>query len=99
MNSELGMLLPFAFVMFVMFVVWSGTRIILARSHARKGDAVENAQIAELTARVDYLEQSLDATTSELQRLTDAERFTTQLLAKRTASSLDPTNAQAAQPG
>jgi hypothetical protein len=34
MSSELGMILPFAFVM---FVVWSVTRIIVARSRARRG--------------------------------------------------------------
>lgn len=84
MNSELGMILPFAFAL---FVVWSGTRIIIARMQLRRGQSPESeASLADLAKRVEQIEESLDATTKEMQRLVEAERFTAQLLSSRGAA-------------
>jgi hypothetical protein len=81
MNSELGIVLPFVFGM---FAVWSITRVILVRLRSRGSAASESdARIAELTMRINQLEQSLEATTNEVQRLVEAERFTAQLLEAR----------------
>jgi hypothetical protein len=81
MNSELGMLLPFAFVI---FLVWSGSRVLLARIHARGGVPADvEKQLIELRARIEELERTADLTAAELQRVAEAERFTTQLLSER----------------
>jgi hypothetical protein len=85
MNSELGMILPFVFVM---FVVWSGTRIILARMRIPRNQHAGSEQLSDLARRVQQIEESLDSTMREVQRLTESERFTTQLLSNRTAASL-----------
>ncbi|MGH7650434.1 MAG: hypothetical protein ACREMS_01190 [Gemmatimonadaceae bacterium] len=80
MNSELGMLLPFAFVM---FVVWNGSRILLARLHARSTVPADiDRQLKDLAARIEQLEQAGDLNAAELQRLAEAERFTTRLLSE-----------------
>ena len=84
MNSELGMILPFAFVL---FVVWSGTRIIIARMQLRRDQTpASEASLADLRSRVQQIEESLDATTKEVHRLVEAERFTAQLLSGRAAA-------------
>jgi hypothetical protein len=81
MNSELGMLLPFAFVM---LVVWSGTRIILARTHARGLVPPDvRKQLDDLATRLDRLEQMTDATATEVERVREAEQFNAQLLRAR----------------
>jgi len=78
MNSELGMLLPFAFAL---FVVWSGTRILLARAQARSSMPADvYTRLDDLAARLDQLEQVVEATASEVQRVGEAEQFTAQLL-------------------
>jgi outer membrane murein-binding lipoprotein Lpp len=78
MNSELGMLLPFAFVM---FAVWNGTRILLARTHARSAMSPDiNARLDNLAAHLDRLEQVVEATATEVHRVKEAEQFTAQLL-------------------
>jgi outer membrane murein-binding lipoprotein Lpp len=78
MNSELGMLLPFAFVM---FAVWSGTRIILARTQARSAIRPDvQTRLDDLAARLDQLEQVVDSTAAEVRRVGEAEQFTAQLL-------------------
>ena len=81
MKSELGMILPFAFVM---FVVWNGTRIMLARTKNPRAPAAGDEQLlSDLSRRVQQLEESLDVTAREVQRLTEAERFTAQLMSGR----------------
>ena len=78
MHSTLGMILPFAFAM---FVVWSGTRIILERMRIPRGANAANDQLLQdLARRVQQIEESLDTATKEMQRLSEAERFTSQLL-------------------
>jgi hypothetical protein len=85
MNSELGMLLPFAFAL---VVVWSGTRIILARMQLpRDRHAGDEQSLSDLTRRIERIEDALDATTREVQRLVEAERFTAQLLHGRTVAT------------
>jgi hypothetical protein len=81
MNSELGMILPFTFAL---FVVWSATRILLARLRIPRDPHAGSEQLlSDLTKRIQQLEESLDATTKEVQRLSEAERFTAQLLSDR----------------
>jgi hypothetical protein len=84
-SSELGMLLPFAFVM---FVVWNGSRILLARQHARGTVPADvDRRLKDLAVRIEQLEQAGDLNAAELQRLAEAERFTTQLLGEQSAGS------------
>jgi hypothetical protein len=85
MHSELGMILPFVFVL---FVVWNGTRIMLAKIEVtRERLAGKDQLLPDLAKRVQQIEESLDATTREVQRLTESERFTAQLLSGRSAST------------
>jgi hypothetical protein len=86
MNSELGMLLPFAFVI---FAIWTGSRILLARMQTRGTVPPDiTKRIEELAERLDRLEQTVDASAAEIRRVAEAEQFTTQLLSERSASSL-----------
>jgi hypothetical protein len=81
MNSELGMLLPFAFAI---FVVWCGSRILLARIHARGAIPPDlRERLEDLAARIDQLEQAADASAAELKRIAEAEDFTTRLLTEQ----------------
>lgn len=92
MNSELGMILPFAFVM---FVVWNGTRIILARTRNPRAPAAGNEQLLmDLARRVQQIEEALEATAKDVQHLREAERFTAQLLSSRATL----TSAELAEP-
>lgn len=78
MKSELGMLLPFAFVM---FVVWNATRILLARTHARSVMPPDiGARLDDLAARLDQLERAVEVNAAEVHRIGEAEQFTAQLL-------------------
>jgi outer membrane murein-binding lipoprotein Lpp len=84
MNSELGMLLPFAFVI---FAVWSGTRMYLARLQSRGAAPPDmNARLDHLAARFDHLEQVVDAIAAEVHRVGEAEEFTAQLLGGHTVA-------------
>jgi hypothetical protein len=91
-SSELGMLLPFAFVM---FAVWSVTRVMLARTHARGSVPVNlQRQLDDLTTRLEQVEQSLDGTVREVQRLAEAEQFTTRLLTGELERDSEPSLAR-----
>ena len=85
MNSELGMLLPFAFAL---FVVWSGTRILLARTQARTTLPPDfQTRLDDLASRLNQLEQVVEATATEVQRVGEAEQFTAQLLGGRSVET------------
>jgi outer membrane murein-binding lipoprotein Lpp len=83
MNSELGMLLPFAFVI---VAVWCGTRIYIARLQSRDAARPDiHARLDHLAARLDQLDQVVEATAAEVHRVGEAEEFTAQLLGGHTA--------------
>jgi hypothetical protein len=84
----------FALIAVGALMFW-GTVLHLAfrfvRATERRG--VGRAELDELNARVRQLEDDLAAADTEIQRLSAAERFTTQLLARRaggTPPSTDP---------
>ena len=90
MHSELGMLLPFAFVI---FATWSGSRILLARIHARGSVPLDlQKRLDELVARVDRLEHAAADSAVELKRIAEAEDFTTQLLSEHSPRAYPSTS-------
>ena len=74
------LLLP---VLAALFIGYLGLRLV--RAFERKSGGTR--EIAELSARVELLESSLEQQGSELRRLSDGQRFAEQLLAGRTKDS------------
>jgi hypothetical protein len=62
--------------------------VILARAHVRQVErrGAGGELGPELTARLDRMEQAVDAIAVEVERISDAQRFTTRLLAGRSES-------------
>ena len=74
----------------------------IARAFARRMDrkALTPAVPTEVTARLERMEQALNAMSIEIERISEGQRFTTKLLAER-ASAMEalPARASAAIPG
>lgn len=73
------------------FVVWVGGRIWLRAKELERdelsslpvGSAAEIAQsLAQIEARLSRLEQSADATAIEIERISEAQRFSARMLAR-----------------
>ena len=69
--------------------------IPLARAYARKIDAeAKNPRIPpEVTARLERIEQAVDAVAVEVERISEGQRFTTKLLSEARALP-DPANSR-----
>ena len=64
----------------------------LARAYARRmerGGAAERIP-GEVTARLERMEQAIDSIAVEVERISEGQRFTTKLLAERTAPPPGP---------
>ncbi|HET9011744.1 MAG TPA: hypothetical protein VFN38_08000, partial [Gemmatimonadaceae bacterium] len=58
----------------------------LARAYARRLESKPPAAIPpEVSARLERIEQAVDAIAIEMERVSEGQRFTTKLLAERTA--------------
>lgn len=68
-----------------MAVLGSATKIILAWIERRKGapDPRATAALEDIAQRLARLEQAMDATAVEVERIAEGQRFTTKLLAER----------------
>ena len=64
----------------------------LARAYARRVEHGETAPRipADVTARLERMEQAIDSIAVEVERISEGQRFTTKLLAERTAPSAGP---------
>jgi hypothetical protein len=73
--------------------------IMLARAHIRRAaqDAGRTELSPELAARLDRIEQAMDAIAVEVERVSEGQRFVTKLLAEREAGA--PALARGTQPG
>ncbi|HJR40825.1 MAG TPA: hypothetical protein VJ812_01985 [Gemmatimonadaceae bacterium] len=57
----------------------------IARAWARKQDRLPTVP-AELTARLERMEQAIDSIAIEVERISEGQRFTTKLLAERSSA-------------
>jgi hypothetical protein len=72
----------------LMATLGSLTKIVLALAQRRKGvpDALP-AALNEISQRLAHLEQAVDTTALEVERIAEGQRFTTRLLADRNPSA------------
>jgi hypothetical protein len=76
---------PFV-VPIVLFVTIGATSILypIARALARRMEHGNSpAQSAEITARLERMEQAIDSIAVEVERISEGQRFTTRLLSER----------------
>jgi hypothetical protein len=69
----------------------------LARAYARRMEQRDTVHIpSEVSARLERMEQAIDSIAVEVERISEGQRFTTKLLAERTAA---PPGGAVAPPG
>ena len=59
----------------------------LARAFARRVERGDHSNQAEVLARLDRMERAIDSIAVEVERISEAERFTAKLLAERAGES------------
>ena len=89
----------------VLFIVGGATVIFtpLARAYARrmeKEGTGGNRMSPDVTARLERMEHAIDSIAIEVERISEGQRFTTKLLAERTAGlpSATPSSPQERKP-
>lgn len=71
--------------------IGSVTMIVLQRmKNKTPGNAVASSKLDEIAARLERMEQALDAVAVETERISEAQRFTTKLLSERTPARGGP---------
>lgn len=78
--AQLGAMIPI-----VAIIVGGAVAVFapLARAHARQLDKQGAGMTPEIGARMERMEQSLEAIALEIERISEGQRFTTKLLADR----------------
>lgn len=79
-----GILVPIA--LFVCIAV-TAIGLPLARAYARRLEQGPPRTPSDLTARLERMEQAIDAIAVEVERISEGQRFTTKLLSERGLSS------------
>ena len=79
--QELVFLVPITFAI-------CGTVIALARMKAKAGGLPSSPKLDEIAARLERMEQALDAMAIETERISEGQRFTTKLLSERAPARL-----------
>lgn len=85
--AEIGAMIP------IMAIIVGGAVAIfapLARAHARQLDKQSAGMKPEIGARLERMEQSIEAIALEIERISEGQRFTTKLLAERTVAAASP---------
>ena len=72
-----------AIVAVVSMVLTFGTLITLLRTWVNRGRSQPPAQLGPLMDRLVHIEQTLDSVAIEVERISEAQRFATKLLADR----------------
>ena len=63
----------------------------LARAYAKRVEQGSTHHVPiEVTARLERMEQAIDSIAVEVERISEGQRFTTKLLAERTAPAAEP---------
>lgn len=85
-------LVPMGFFLMVLGIV-VGTP--LARAYARRMDKGMPAQLpsTDIVARLDRIEQAVEAVATEVERISEGQRFTTRLLSESRGASLPASTA------
>ena len=80
--AQLGAMIPI-----VAIVVGGAVAIFapLARAHARQLDKQSAGMTPQIGARLERMEQSIEAIALEIERISEGQRFTTKLLADRSS--------------
>ena len=80
-------IVPIAF--FIMAPVTVVT-IMLTRAYVKRSErgALSASPMGEVNARLERMEQAMDAIAVEIERISEAQRFTTRLLSERTAERI-----------
>jgi hypothetical protein len=88
------------FMVFVglMATLGSLTKIILSLVNRRRLPEASNATLGEIAQRLGRLEQAVDATAVEVERISEAQRFTTKLLVEKGHQGQDMTRAKVITP-
>ncbi|MGH7500359.1 MAG: hypothetical protein ACREL7_01245 [Longimicrobiales bacterium] len=93
--------LPFALLSLVFWVVVIGGGIALAvrflRAYEKRGN--DRGEIADLREKLTRLEESIEGVTSQVQRVAEAQQFTTRLLTERTELQRGTQPSTSSQPG
>jgi hypothetical protein len=79
--AQLGAMIP------IVAIIVAGAVTIftpLTRAHARRLDKQSAGMKPEIGARLERMEQSIEAIALEIERISEGQRFTTKLLAERT---------------
>ncbi|MGK2934041.1 MAG: hypothetical protein ACSLFE_02210 [Gemmatimonadaceae bacterium] len=71
----------------------------LARAHARQLDKQGAGMTPEIGAKLDRMEQSIEAIALEVERISEGQRFTTKLLADRTGTGIPQSRGSALPAG
>jgi hypothetical protein len=84
-----GILVPIAFFVMVAVII---VGLPLARAYARRLEQKPNRlpESSETLARLERIEQALEAVATEVERIAEGQRFTTKLLADTRHSALPP---------
>ena len=77
-----------AFVAVVSMVLTFGTIIVLLRTWLNRGRGQPRADLEPMMDRLLRIEQTLDSVAIEVERISEAQRFATKLLADREKSPL-----------
>jgi hypothetical protein len=82
---EPGIIVPIAFFAMVTTIA-IGTQIV--RAFSRGKDREAKAKVApDVTARLERIEQAVDAIAIEVERISEGQRFTTKLLTERASDA------------
>jgi hypothetical protein len=77
----------------VLFITMGATAVLLplARAFARRMERRDDQRLPDqVTARLERMEQSIDAIAEQVERVAEGQRFTTKLLSERSVGSLAP---------
>ena len=75
-----------AAVLIVGTVAASGLTITWIKMHYRSMQGVKSGDLAAIEARLERIEQAVDAIAVEAERISEGQRFTTKLLSERTCA-------------
>jgi hypothetical protein len=94
LEEEMTMAVDGVMVPIVLFIVGGATVIFtpLVRAYARRMEKEGSAPRlpADVTARLERMENAIDSIAIEVERISEGQRFTTKLLSERTGNSPPP---------
>ena len=98
MHDQIAVLVPLGFFAMITTIV---VGLPFARAMARRLDKQSAAprMPADVTARLERMEQAIDSIAVEVERISEGQRFTTKLLAERSADGNAARMSQAAAGG